>query len=127
MDTSQHLDVRLSRLPSRFTCTLTHYGRKTGAAYCVTVWFTADGDHLNLHTMGMQRQWVLNVLANPCVRVQIGSEILDGSLAEVTDDDEMRRVVKLMKRKYPIALPYLWWRGRPAGAFRLSVSPNTTT
>ena len=37
-------------------------------------------------------------------------------------DDEMRRVVEVMKKKYPIALPYLWWKKKPDGAFRLTMS-----
>ena len=121
MDVADQVAERLAHLPGRLTCTLTHYGRKSGAPYRVTVWFTVDRDHVNVHTMSMERQWVRNVLVTPRVRVQVGDETLDGELTPVTAADEMQRVVKLMQKKYPIVLPYLWWKGQPPGAFRLSV------
>jgi hypothetical protein len=33
----------------------------------------------------------------------------------------MQRVVQLMRKKYPIAIPYLWWKKRPDGAFRVEL------
>ncbi|HEX7477842.1 MAG TPA: hypothetical protein VF331_08545 [Polyangiales bacterium] len=44
--------ARLSRVQHTLTLALTHYGRKTGGAYRVTIFFTADGDHVNLFRGG---------------------------------------------------------------------------
>jgi deazaflavin-dependent oxidoreductase (nitroreductase family) len=110
---------RLAALKRARTTLLTHYGRKTGKPYQVTIWFLVDGDHIYLVTMDMGRQWIRNVLATPKVSLQIRDEAFEGDATQVTDPVEMKRVVELLKRKYPISLPYLWVKKQPDGAFRV--------
>jgi deazaflavin-dependent oxidoreductase (nitroreductase family) len=119
---SRNLEARLASVASRSTTILTHYGRKSGKPYRVKIWFTVDGDHINLQTMNMDRQWTRNVLANPKVSLQIGEEVLDGEATRVTDPVQMRRIVELMKKKYPLARPYLWVKKQPDGAFHVRVA-----
>lgn len=115
---------RLSRISGRKTVRLTHYGRKSGKPYRVTIWFLFDGEKIYLTTMNMGRQWTQNVQKRPEIELEIGGERFAGKVeAVVESDEEMRRVVQLMKRKYPIALPYLWFKGRPDGAFRVQLAP----
>ncbi len=121
-DSKADITARLARVARAGTVTLTHYGRKSGKPYRVTIWFTVDGDHLNLQTMNMKRQWVRNVLANGRVSLQIKGETFEGTANQVTDSADMDRVVELMKRKYPISLPYLWIKKRPDGAFRVTLA-----
>ncbi|HUK89978.1 MAG TPA: hypothetical protein VLZ81_06225 [Blastocatellia bacterium] len=45
-------------LAGRQTLKLTHYGRKSGKAYEVTIWFVAAGDTVYLATMNVNRQCV---------------------------------------------------------------------
>jgi deazaflavin-dependent oxidoreductase (nitroreductase family) len=116
------LVARLTHIARAQTTELTHYGRKSGKAYRVTIWFTVDGDHVNLQTMNMQRQWVANVLAVPKISLRIKDQTFEGIAKPVSDADEMRRVVELMKRKYPISRPYLWIKKQPAGAFRVALA-----
>lgn len=116
------LAARLARIARKGHTTLTHLGRKSGKPYQVTIWFTVDGDHINLQTMNMKRQWVANVLANPQVSLKIGNEVFAGTATPVTTPDEMQRVVALMKRKYPMSLPYLWIKKKPDGAFRVTLT-----
>ena len=111
----------LARVASRSTCRLTHYGRTTGRAHEVTIWFLPDGDRVYLATMHMQRHWPRNVQANPRVTLTIGAERLHGTAHAVTDPGEMARVVGLLKRKYWLARPYLWIKKRPDGAFRVDL------
>jgi len=40
----------------------------------------------------------------------------------VTDPEQMRRIVDLMKKKYLLARPYLWSRKQPDGAFHVRVA-----
>jgi hypothetical protein len=80
-----------------------------------------DGDHINLQTMDMRRQWIRNVLANPKVSLRIGDEVFEGEATKVSDPNQMKRVVELMKRKYPISLPYLWIKKEPDGAFKVLI------
>jgi deazaflavin-dependent oxidoreductase (nitroreductase family) len=120
--TTPDLAARLARVARATTTVLTHHGRKSGKPYHVTIWFTIDADHINLQTMNVRRQWVANVLANPKVSLRIGEETFEGIAKPVSAADEMRRVVELMKRKYPISLPYLWIKKQPAGAFRVTLT-----
>jgi deazaflavin-dependent oxidoreductase (nitroreductase family) len=118
---NQDLATRLARVRRARTTTVTHYGRTSGKPYQVKIWFTLDGDRIFLQTMDMRRQWIQNVLKNPKVSLRIGDEVFEGDVTPVSDPEEMRRVVELMKRKYPISLPYLWIKKQPAGAFKVSL------
>ena len=113
---------RLLGVAKKKTVRLTHYGRKTGKPYRVTIWFLTDGDTLFLTTMNMARQWTQNVQKRPEVELEIGDERFKARVEGVVSDEaEMKRVVGLMKHKYPISLPYLWIKGRPDGAFRVKL------
>jgi len=105
------------------TVRLTHYGRKSGKPYRVTIWFLFDGERVYLTTMNMQRQWTQNVQKRPEVELEIGGERFTARVEAVVEDGpEMRRVVDMMKRKYPISRPYIWIKGRPDGAFRVALA-----
>jgi len=116
---------RLARVGRKSTCRLTHYGRKSGRPYEVTIWFLVDGDIVYLTTMNMQRQWTRNVQANPQVLLRVGGETFTGDVEVVSDEAEMAHVVELLKKKYWLARPYLWLRGKPDGAFRVRVRPSS--
>jgi deazaflavin-dependent oxidoreductase (nitroreductase family) len=118
------LAEHLARVARRSTCRLTHIGRKTGRPHEVTIWFLVDGEMVYLATMNMERQWTRNVQARPEVRLRIGDETFSGEAAVITEADEMARVVDLLRRKYWLARPYLWLRGRPDGAFRVRLRPG---
>ena len=116
--------ARLTKLARHKTTRLTHYGRKTGKPYQVTIWFLVDGETLYLTTMDMGRQWTQNVQSNPEIELEMGGERIQGRVEGVVSTDaEMKRVVDLMKRKYLLSRPYLWIKRRPDGAFRVKVAP----
>jgi deazaflavin-dependent oxidoreductase (nitroreductase family) len=117
--TDSSLVASLASVQRVKTTLLTHYGRKSGKPYQVQIWFTVDGEHVNLMTMNMKRQWVRNVLANPKISLTIGDQTFVGQATRVTDPSMMDRVVQLMKRKYLLSLPYLWIKKQPDGAFRV--------
>jgi len=52
---------KLKRVARKHTLKLTHYGRKTGKPYEVTIWFVTSGDKIYLTTGNVNRQWVQNV------------------------------------------------------------------
>jgi len=112
---------RLARVARRRTTRLTHYGRKSGKPYQVTIWFLVDGASVYLTTMNMKRQWTRNVQARPDIELEIGGESFRGRVEVVNSDADMQRVVELMKRKYLISRPYLWLKGHPDGAFRVEL------
>jgi deazaflavin-dependent oxidoreductase (nitroreductase family) len=119
--TSDTLAARLARLNAARTVVLTHYGRKSGNAFKVTIWFTVDQDHINLQTMNMDRQWTRNVVANGKVSLRIGDEVFEGEATRVTDAVQMKRIADLMGQKYWIARPYLWFKKQPDGAFHVRI------
>jgi len=69
---------RLDSVAKRQTVRLTHYGRKSGKPYEVTIWFAVDGDHVYVGTANVNRQWVRNVQKTPQVKLTIGGEMFEG-------------------------------------------------
>ena len=76
---------RLRRAGDRQTLRLTHYGRKTGRPYEVTIWYLVDADKLYLVTFNRNRNWVRNVKSRPAISLRIGEEVFNGDVREITD------------------------------------------
>ena len=98
---------RLRRAGDRQTLRLTHYGRKTGRPYEVTIWYLVDGDNLYLVTFNRNRNWVRNVKSRPAISLRIGEEVFNGDVREITDPQEREKVRALMDRKYWFTIPIL--------------------
>jgi deazaflavin-dependent oxidoreductase (nitroreductase family) len=98
---------RLKSVAGRQTLTLTHYGRKTGKPYNVTIWFVVDGDKVILGTANVNRQWVRNVQKTPRVKLSIGGDTFEGEARYLTDRAERERAMKMVRRKYWMFLPIL--------------------
>jgi deazaflavin-dependent oxidoreductase (nitroreductase family) len=79
---------------------LTHYGRKTGTPYDVTIWFAVDGETVYLPTADRRRQWGRNVLQNPRVALDIGGERFEGTVTPLTDSAERLKLYDLLRHKY---------------------------
>jgi deazaflavin-dependent oxidoreductase (nitroreductase family) len=105
METS--LTERLNRIAGRHTLRLTHYGRKSGRPYEVTIWFAVDGDKLYLPTANIGRQWVRNVRKTPRVEIAVGSEQFRGEARFLTKSRERDLVQMLVARKYWMFLPVM--------------------
>jgi deazaflavin-dependent oxidoreductase (nitroreductase family) len=120
--------ARLARIADEPTLALTHYGRKTGQPYQVTIWFMVEDETMYLATMNKDRQWCRNVRVRPQVSLRIGPETFTGEVSVITDASEGAQVVELMKKKYWYARPYFWIMkliGREAvgAAFRVTLEP----
>jgi len=98
---------RLRRAAGRQTTRLTHYGRKTGKAYEVTIWFVLDGDRLYIGTANVKRQWVRNVQRTPKVKLSIGGENFTGTARFLSDHSEHERAMAAIRRKYWMYLPIM--------------------
>jgi deazaflavin-dependent oxidoreductase (nitroreductase family) len=102
---------RLKRVARKQTLKLTHYGRKTGKPYEVTIWFIAAGDKIYLCTGNVNRQWVRNAKATPRVKLSIGGGTFDGEARFLSDTSERDRVLSMVARKYWMYLPMIGiWR-----------------
>jgi deazaflavin-dependent oxidoreductase (nitroreductase family) len=98
---------RLQKIAGRQTLRLTHYGRKTGKPYQVTIWFMVDGERVWLATANKNRQWVKNVQKTPRVTLKIGDETFEGEARFLSDPAERDRVLAMVRRKYWMFLPFM--------------------
>jgi deazaflavin-dependent oxidoreductase (nitroreductase family) len=98
---------RLNRVASKQTVRLTHYGRKSGKPYEVTIAFAVDGDRVYIGTQNVNRQWVRNVQKTPKVGLSIAGEKFEGQARFLTVRAEHERAQRLMRRKYWMYWPIL--------------------
>ena len=98
---------RLQKVGDRQTLRLTHYGRKSGRPYEVTIWYMLDDDRLYLASSNANRSWVRNVKVRPAVSLRVGSEIFNGDVRLITDQQEREKVNRLVERKYWYVAPML--------------------
>ena len=99
--------TRLKRVASRQTTTLTHYGRKSGEPYNVTIWFVLNGDKLYIGTANVNRQWVRNVQKTPQIKLSMGDETFSGGARFLTDRAEHERAMAAIRRKYWMFRPII--------------------
>lgn len=98
---------RLRQIGDKQTLRLTHYGRKTGRPYEVTIWYLVDDDRLYLASANAARNWVRNVKVRPAVSLRIGDELFNGNVRAITDPQEREKVSGLVERKYWYVTPIL--------------------
>lgn len=98
---------RLARVANYQTLKLTHYGRKSGQPYDVTIWYMVEGGRLFLASANVDRQWVRNVKARPRVSLRIGDHIFNGEVRAITEPQEREHVIGLVERKYWWAMPMI--------------------
>jgi deazaflavin-dependent oxidoreductase (nitroreductase family) len=98
---------RLLRVGDRQTLRLTHYGRKSGRPYEVTIWYLVDDGRLYLVSANAARSWVRNVKVRPAVSLRVGDEIFNGNVRVITDAKERDKVNGLVTRKYWYVAPML--------------------
>ena len=98
---------RLRKVGDRQTLSLTHYGRKSGRPYDVTIWYLVDKDGLYLVSANAARSWVRNVKARPAISLRVGNEVFNGDVRAITDKQERDKVNDLTMRKYWYVAPML--------------------
>lgn len=99
---------RLRRVAGKQTTRLTHYGRKTGKPYEVTIWFVLDGDRFYIGTANVKRQWVQNVQKASQIKLSIGSsETFNGTARFLADRADHERAMAAIRRKYWMYAPIM--------------------
>lgn len=89
------------------TLTLTHYGRKSGKPYDVTIWFALEGERVYIGTANVNRQWVRNVKKTPRIRLSVGGEKFEGEAHFLAERTERDRAMTAIRRKYWIYRPFI--------------------
>jgi deazaflavin-dependent oxidoreductase (nitroreductase family) len=92
--------ARLKQLAGKQTLILTHYGRKSGKAYEVKLWFVVDGDKVFIGTANVQRQWVRNVQKNSRLKLSVGGDKFEADARFLADPAERDRALAAIGRKY---------------------------
>jgi deazaflavin-dependent oxidoreductase (nitroreductase family) len=116
---------RLAQMANTSTLRLTHYGRRSGMPYEVTIWFMVESEVVYLATANRKRQWPRNVAVRPEVKLQIGNETFTGRVEVIADRATIEHVTDLLAAKYWYTRPYvvlarlLGWQV-PSAAFRVS-------
>lgn len=114
----------LQEVARRRVVRLTTRGRKTGKPRTVTIWFVPAGPS-SIYVQHAGRgpaQWYQNLLCDPSVTVDFGTGPLPAKAAPVRDPTEIQRVLRLVRRKYPLAwfFQLLGW-GRQAVAAEIAL------
>lgn len=99
--------ARLRRVAGKQTTKLTHYGRKTGKPYEVTIWFVLDSETLYIGTANAARQWVQNVQKTPQIKLAIEDERFEGTARFLSDRNEHERAMAAIRRKYWVFRPII--------------------
>ena len=99
--------TRLQRVAGKRTSKLTHYGRKTGKLYEVTIWFVLDGAKLFIGTANVNRQWFRNVQKTPDIKLSVGGESFTGAARFLSDRAEHELAMSAIRRKYWMVLPII--------------------
>ena len=129
------LIAKLGSVAARRTVVVTHYGRKSGKPYKVTIWFAVAGEQVYLTTANVQRQWVQNVRKTPQVSLLIGGVLFEGEARFLDDPSEHARAMAAIREKYWIYTPLflLWglfqragWVQDRTGSFEVTLTRTTS-
>ncbi len=93
-------DVLRDRLSRSREINIIVTGRKSGRTISVPVWFVLDDEQLYLLPVyGSDTQWYKNVLKNPSIRIEAGTEA-EFKTSPITDATRVSAVVAKFRRKY---------------------------
>jgi len=103
------------------TLKLTHFGRKSGKAFQVTIWFAELDGTLWIGSLDVDRNWVRNLRSTGRGRVDFGSGAQDVAAEFVDNEADKLRYRDAVASKYPILsrLIGLFVRGKTRAVFRL--------
>jgi deazaflavin-dependent oxidoreductase (nitroreductase family) len=104
-------------------CYLTTWGRRTGRAHEIEIWFALHEGRMYFLAGGRDgSDWVRNVMAGPAVRVRLRDRSADGR-AHVVDDPAEDAVARRL-----LAAKYQGWReGRPLSEWAQTALPVVVT
>ena len=93
-------DALRNRLSRSREINISVTGRKSGRTISVPVWFVLDDEQLYLLPVyGSDTQWYKNVLKNPSIRIEAGTET-EFKTSPITDATRVSAVVEKFRGKY---------------------------
>jgi len=108
-------------IPQKSTLKLTHFGRRSGKPFDVTIWFTDIDGELWIGSLDGARNWVRNLRSGGKARVNFGDGPIDVRAEFVTADADKQRYRDAVAAKYPVLsrVIALFVRGGERVVFRL--------
>jgi deazaflavin-dependent oxidoreductase (nitroreductase family) len=85
---------------NRSTAKLTHYGRKTGKPYSVTIWFVVIDGKVWIGSLKRERSWVKNVRAVERAELDFGLGPVLVTCRWAPSAAEIERFDQAVRRKY---------------------------
>ena len=89
------------------TIKLTHYGRKSGKAYTVPIWFVVVDDQVWIGSLDTNRGWVRNVRATGKAALDFGAGPIPVRCTWVDRAEDNERFQQAVRAKYWILSPIL--------------------
>lgn len=89
------------------TIKLTHYGRKSGKPYTVTIWFVVIDGQVWIGSLDTNRGWVRNVRATGKAALDFGSGPIPVQCTWVDRAEDTMRFQDTVRAKYWILAPIL--------------------
>jgi len=89
--------------PRRATVRLTHYGRKSGKPYGVTIWFVEIDGNIWIGSLRAARSWVKNVRANGKSEIDFGTGPVPMRAHWRGDRADVERYERAIREKYPVS------------------------
>lgn len=111
-------------IPSQSTLVLTHFGRRSGKPFDVTIWFADVGGELWIGSLDVDRNWVRNVAASGRGRIDFGGGAFDVRIDPVDDEAGKARYREAIAKKHPILsrVISLFVRGKTPAVFRVAAA-----
>ncbi|HXC51803.1 MAG TPA: nitroreductase/quinone reductase family protein [Candidatus Limnocylindrales bacterium] len=103
------------------TLKLTHFGRKSGKPFDVTIWFVVIGGELWIGSLDESRNWVKNLRATGRARIDFGSGPQDVVTEFCDGAHDKARYREAIASKYPVLsrIIGLFVRGKTNAVFRV--------
>jgi len=101
---------------------LKHYGRRSGKAYTLKVWFVELGDHIWVGTQDRTRNWARNLRANHRAELDFGAGPRAYTSRDAGDEAELARFRAAILAKHPVTARIIVWlsRGKIPCCFELT-------
>lgn len=88
--------------PNKSEVKLTHYGRKSGKPFDVTIWYVVIDGALWVGSQSDQRSWVRNLQATPRCAVDFGAGPVEHTAEWTSDPAAVERFTDAVRAKHPI-------------------------
>ena len=115
-------------LKKRQQISITVVGRRSGRTITLPVWFVSTDDGLLLLPVyGSQTQWYRNLLKNPTITIQAGSERRTLQARTLRDARAVGKVIREFREKYTPEMIARLYPGPLDAAVKVRLQPGVET